>query len=721
MELDDFQTVKLKDGTTVKFPKNPTEADWKVLEELEGTSKEQSTLGKAGDWVSENTPDVVKNVGSALVKGVTALPSLAIEGAEALTPKSLKDTYRANAIKDLEDKINRKPSPEGTWFKQAQYDDNTKAKMRAQLEELRKGKPTVSMATALASELYQPKTTAEKYLDQGIQGAASGGRNYIVGALAGLGGEAGGQATRTEANPEGSAIARVVGALATGGGAALLNSLGGTKADLAKKIVDTLLPGDVEKSAKAMRTGVSEGLPLTLNNSLPDNEDLASMAKYLASHETGKEVKRTIKNQAGNVRGGTAERIAELPGEVNSNLITANDLKSKVTDAFAALKKERDDLVNPLYAQAMDLGGHTTDKIAKKIDTLLKLPGIDIEAAGKLKQLKGELLDSSVRPGTKRTLPADIKTAIDSLADNRALAGENPLAPKTTGALKLAKKELFEVLRQSADELGAPELSLANEAYKKFTKEKIIPFKESISGKVLGPQGFIEGSNAAEGVSKGLFKGENPDAIGSNILTLNKDLQKTHPTAVMDVFKTHLSNTMKDIPAEANPAEFIRNKLWNSAANRNATEKGLQVMEEAQQLPAGTLSKGFKRWLDLVDNVAQSEVKVVGKTASELAETGGANSASRGLGMLTIAPFAGPRDTISKLYLNSALKGIDQLFVEPEGLQMLVELSKKATTDKMAKGMIATMLNTGREARKVKEEYDATTQAKKDAAAAAQE
>lgn len=712
MAADDHQLVQLKDGTTVKFPKNPTEADWKVLEELEGTSKEQGLLSKAKDWLTEKTPDLLKLTGTSAVKGAATLPALAADVLNTDMPD--REKMRLQDLRGLQ------KSKLPAWM------GGFSEKDAAELARLESGGKIASteIPANFSKELskfgYKPKNTFEKYLDQGIQGAASGGRNYIVGALAGLGGEAGGQMSRTEADPDGSPIARIVGSLATGGGAALLNTMGGTKADLAKKLVETLLPDDVQKSVAAMRTGVKEGLPLTLNNSLPDNADLASMAKYLASHETGKNVKRTIGNQPANIRGGTAERIAELPGQAKSGLLTANDLKSEVTDAFRALKQERSALVDPLYAQAGDLGQVTTQNISKKIKELLKQPGLDIDAGMKLKMLDAELKASSVS-GKPRTHALDIKAAIDDLANNSALLGQNPLAPKTTGALKNAKKELFAELEQNASNLGQDSLKQANAVYSQFTKDKINPFKESISGKILGPQGAVEGKNATEGAAKSLFKSEDPLAMGSDILTLNKDLAKTAPSAVTNVFKTHLSKTMADIPAEANPATFLRNKLWGSAGNRNATEKGLQVMEESQNLPAGTLSTGFKRWLDLVDKVAKSDIKEVGKTTAELEATGQANALSRGLGFMTIAPLAGPRDSVNKLYLHSALRDIDKLFVEPEGLQMLVELSKKATTDKVARGMVATMLNTGREARKLKEDQDALEQAKRDAAAAAQQ
>lgn len=714
----DTQLVKLKDGTTIRFPKNPTAADWKVLEELEGTSKEQSFVGKAADWLSENTPDSVKNIGSAAVKGVTALPSLVLEATDAITPASVKDKFRASAISDKQAQLKKPNDPLAEWLFGEGYGAQQKEKIKASLQELQQGKARPSLSQIVGKGLYQPKTDPEKYIDQGIQGAVGGGRNYIIGALAGLGGEAGGQMTRTAADPDGSPIARIVGALLTGGGASLLNTMGGTKADLAKKLVETLAPGDVQKSAAVMKAGLKEGLPLTLNSSLPDNADLASMAKYLASHETGKNVKRTLSNQPANIRGGTAERIAELPGQVKSGLLTANDLKSEVTDAFRVLKQERSALVDPLYAQAGDLGRVTTENISKKIQELLKQPGLDIDAGTKLKMLDAELTASSLN-GKPRTHALDIKAAIDDLANNSALQGQNPLAPKTTGALKNAKKELFAELERNAINLGDDSLTRANAAYAQFTKDKINPFKESISGKILGPQGAIEGKNASEGPARALFKSEDPNALGSDILTLNKDLAKVAPNAVTDVFKTHLSKTMADIPADANPATFLRNKLWGSAGNRAATERGLQVMEESQNLPAGSLSVGFKRWLDLVDKVAKSEVKEIGKNAEELTTTGQSNLVSRVLGFGTIAPLAGPRDSINKLYLNSALRDIDKLFVEPEGLQMLVELSKKATTDKVARGLVATSLQVGREAGKAREDYEATIQAKKDAAAAA--
>lgn len=708
----DDQLVKLKDGTIVRFPKNPTEADWKMLEELEGTSKEQGMLSKAKDWLTEKTPDLLKLAGTSAVKGAATLPALAADALNTDMPD--REKMRLQDLRGLQK--SKLPS----WM--GGFSEKDAAEL-ARLESGGKIAPTeipANFSKELSKFGYKPKNTFEKYLDQGIQGAASSGRNYIVGALAGLGGEAGGQMSKTEADPDGSPIARIVGALATGGGAALLNTMGGTKADLAKKLVETLLPNDVQKSVATMRAGVKEGLPLTLNNSLPDNADLASMAKYLASHETGENVKRTIGNQPANIRGGTAERIAELPGQAKSGLLTANDLKSEVTDAFRALKQERSALVDPLYAQAGDLGQVTTQNISKKIKELLKQPGLDIDAGMKLKMLDAELKASSVS-GKPRTHALDIKAAIDDLANNSALLGQNPLAPKTTGALKNAKKELFAELEQNASNLGQDSLKQANAVYSQFTKDKINPFKESISGKILGPQGAVEGKNATEGAAKSLFKSEDPLAMGSDILTLNKDLAKTAPSAVTDVFKTHLSKTMADIPADANPATFLRNKLWGSAGNRNATEKGLQVMEESQNLPAGTLSTGFKRWLDLVDKVAKSDIKEVGKTAAELEVTGQANALSRGLGFMTIAPLAGPRDSVNKLYLHSALRDIDKLFVEPEGLQMLVELSKKATTDKVARGMVATMLNAGREARKLKEDQDALEQAKRDAAAAAQQ
>ena len=123
-------------------------------------------------------------------------------------------------------------------------------------------------------------------------------------------------------------------------------------------------------------------------------------------------------------------------------------------------------------------------------------------------------------------------------------------------------------------------------------------------------------------------------------------------------------------------------------------------MEKSQGLLAGTLVKGFQRWMGLIENVVKSNAKASGITAEELAQTGGANAVSRGLGVFTIAPFAGPREAVSKLYLNTALRDIDKLFTDPNGLKLLVELSKKSTSNKVAEGLTATFLQTAREGKK---------------------
>ncbi len=710
--------VQMRDGTIVDIP---DDASPEILQRLAKANasmeppkkEEKGLLGRAAEYWGEVLPDKAKLVGSSAVKGVLGLPALA---ADLLTPSTSPDMRKMQA----EALANRNSSEiPGMGLTSAETKKMLELKMGSKGQEAPLN--DVQFGKTLQDSMYKPKTVGEKYIDQAIQGAAgavtspgSVARNAVIGALAGTGGEAAGQVTikdRNDPNDQGNPIARVIASVLTGGSASALSSFAGTKADLAKKLMQNLSKEDLESGAATMLKGKAEGLPLTLNQALPENTDLEAMAKYLASHETGQTVKKTLQNQPANIAGGTRERVQNLPGEAKSGLVEANDLKKQVTDAYNALRKERSDLVNPLYNSAGDLGPVANKALKDEVTAMLKDPNMDTTTAQKLKELRAELGKSSVN-GKPRTTALAIRNAIDDALSGVNLEGVAPLSPRTVGEIKKAKGTLYEALSDTAEQLGKPQLSQANAAYKQFTEEKITPFKESISGKILGPQGAIEGKNAAEAPVKSLFAGEDPYATGSNIKTLAKDLENTAPMAVPDAFKSHLSSAVAGIKDSGNPATQLMDKLWGSEAAKTATMRGLGVMEKSAEVPTGTYSKGFKRWMGLIENVAKADVKAGGLSAAEIAQTGSSNAISKGLGVFTIAPFAGPKDTVSKLYLKSALLDIDKLFTNPEGLQLLKELSKKSTSDKVAQGLITTFLQSGREARRLQQAGEAEQEEK---------
>lgn len=695
--------IKMRDGTILNVPDDaPPEMLQRIAKANAAMEAPEppSRMEKAGEWLEENTPDKVKLLGSSALKGVLGLPALA---ADILTakPPGLKEAQ----LEALQNRANSQIPGMGLSEGEAKKLEVLKSGGDVERPPLENTK----FSQAVQGSMYQPKTVGERYMDQAAQGASGGllfpgsiARNALVGAASGLGGEAAGQFTikdRNDPNDTGNPWARLVGALLTGGSATALSSFAGTKADLAKKLVENLTPKDVRTGTLNMLKGKAEGLPITASQALPDQEDLAAMAKYLAGHEAGKEIKTVLRNQPENILGGTRERIELLPGQAKSSLVEANDLQKQATDAFKALKQERSALVNPLYEATGDLGLVNNQSLRDSIKTMLKDPNLDIETGRRLQQLRAELATSSTT-GKPRTTALSIKNAIDDILNTKTAQGVAPLNSKTVGSIKKMKADLYDELAENARNLGQPELEQANAVFGQFTRDKIVPFQESISGKIMGRQGALEGRNAAEGPVNSLFKGEDPYAMGSNIKTLAKDLESTSPMAVPDAFKSHLSSALSNVKDKGSPATQIVDNLWGSEAAKTATNRGLQVMEKSQGLPSGTLVKGFQRWMGLIENVAKSNAKASGITAEELAQTGGANAVSRGLGVFTIAPFAGPREAVSKLYLNTALRDIDKLFTDPNGLKLLVELSKKSTSNKVAEGLTATFLQTAREGKK---------------------
>lgn len=582
-----------------------------------------------------------------------------------------------------------------------------------------KPEPTNFLKQKVGEAGYQPKTVPEKYESSMVSGAVgaimspgSVVRNAIVGMISGGSGELAGQATKTPQNPEGSPIARIAASLLGGGVAAGAASLGGTKNDLAQAIMKNVTPQQARDATARMQQGKAAGLDYVASQALPDTPEVREIVNLLANHAAGKDVQQVLKNQAQNAAGGTRERVAALPGTVKSTQLVANDVQDAATDAITNATKARTDAVKGHYQAAGDVGEAGNKAVLSQIDAFLNQNGLS--GAGKeiAKDLKKALQTEGpdvIIPGSPLILPGrtapipdtktnnvtnalDLKSALDdALAKSKKMGTDaNPTTPKTRGELKYLARQVY-------GELGdlSPEIAAGNAKYSQITQDVVNPLRKSITGTLAGPRGALEDKNSAKGASQSLFNGENPNAVGSAIGTAAQDTRAANPMAIPDAFKTHLSDAVENLPAKGNLAKILTEKLYDSPAQKTATERGLASMEQAQGLPSGALSIGFKRWLSLVEGVSNAPSKVGGITQSELSEIGGSNALSRGLGFMTISPFAGPKAATNKLYLNSALSQVDKLLATPEGINTLMELSKKSTSDKMAKSLMAAGVATG--------------------------
>lgn len=274
------------------------------------------------DTIVDNTPDMVKNWGTAAYKGVA---SLATGAADAFTGQH--DVYDLAAA------------------------GGDKTKMAPVV-------PQGAVSAALEKTGYQPKNKSEKVQNAIVRGVtggmvAPGGivKNAVVGGASALGGEA------AEEIVPNSPTAKVVGALIGGLAGHGANTVAGIPFKNAKTLAADALKGLTPEELAAARQKMVEAgqgpTPINLNvaQAVDKPSNLDALVDALANSKNGEQTAATLRQQPGQVAAAAQANVKALPGEVSNLPDVANQVQNKAAEVLTDLRNKRTKAAGPYYEQ----------------------------------------------------------------------------------------------------------------------------------------------------------------------------------------------------------------------------------------------------------------------------------------------------------------------------------------------------------------------------------
>ena len=315
-----------------------------------------------------------------------------------------------------------------------------------------------------------------------------------------------------------------------------------------------------------------------------------------------------------------------------------------------------------------------------------------------LKQLAARLYDPQGNPIT------DGQTLNEILKD--AAGKAKPVSIGSRGLDAAASKFLQRQIGETRDAFGEAfePFKKANAAFKGYTESVVEPLKKSVVGDIAGRAGAQPDKQAVVGhLTKVFEQGTVPGSARSEILTLQKQLQRTDPEAYTDAAKTWLSGKITQAAAPVDnrfPEDFAK-KLVQSFGSETATvtekSKGLQDVLVGMARASGQPDETFLGLPKLMQYIAAASRRPSGFSGASAADfdriagSTTANTLARGS---VFNPFRPALVMADNLLRGDAYQFIDKLITTPEGVEVLRTLAKSQPHSRKAQAALATFAAT---------------------------
>lgn len=319
--------VQMPDGTIVEMP---DKVDPALAARLQAFRSQGAVKKDEPSWY-DPIVDTAKNVGSGLVRGVMALPSMLEEA--------------TSSAMDANPEIQAK-----------------RARLRAEGHNPLSGEDKKRMNQEFDSKLYKPKTRGQQYVQsaaQGVGGALTMGPatvpTAIAGATSGLGSEAAAQAFG-----EGP-IQRVVGGLAGGLVGGLGTARWDNKARMAREVLNGVDESELAVAKQNMQLMQDQGVAGNLSQAMPRPSNIDTLVDTLANNRYGTRTQKQLRAQPSQVQMGLELEMAGLPGSVRTPQTVANNAQDVSTAVIDTAKQAR----GQAWKQAYDSGVGDLDAAAR--------------------------------------------------------------------------------------------------------------------------------------------------------------------------------------------------------------------------------------------------------------------------------------------------------------------------------------------------------------------
>jgi len=244
----------------------------------------------------------------------------------------------------------------------------------------------------------------------------------------------------------------------------------------------------------------------------------------------------------------------------------------------------------------------------------------------------------------------------------------------------------------------------ANSAFRGYTEAVVEPLKKSVIGDIAGRAGAQPDRQAVVGhLTKVFEQGTTPGGARSEILTLQKNLQRTDPEAYTDAAKSWLAEKITKAAAPTDnrfPEDFSR-KLIQAFGSETATvtekSKGLQDVLVGMARAQGQPDDAFLGLPKLMQYIASSARRPKGFQGASsvdfdrIAGSPTANALARGS---VFNPFRPALIAMDNLLRGDAYQFVDKLITSPEGVEVLRTLAKSSPHDKKTQAALATFAAT---------------------------
>lgn len=693
------------------------------LRELEAKeASEPSVMDAVGkqkgvlDTVSDYVPDSIKNIGSAVVKGVTTLPALLADANKGANSPEDAGKRAQNELK------RREADP--SWLDSIV--GPSKGQLEAKVAEATKrsqqeaANPSIGAFQTVQNFGYMPKTQAERYIDQGVQGAVGAitgpggwaGRipAAITGFTGGVTGEAAGQLPGIKGTSS-EPYARVAGALVGGMGAGSLMSLKKNSKDIAQEAFADWSPEDFAKARKMMEKAEIGGVNLNVGQAAGRDSNVDRVIDALVAHRQGAPLAQQLREQPGQVGNLMKNMQAGLPGSVQEPAVIANTSQQVATNALDAARKYRTNAVRPLYEQAGEFPTPVLQQISTQLEGLIPrlstnlgdltadLKGIFDKAVQATKGTPTGVLDAAgnpiLKPGAAVTMK-EVNDAMRSLTNGLKNVNVNAKAVdrEAVGGLQ----RLVSDIRETMGDIS-PSFKAGNELYAQLSKEIVDPLKKSVVGRVAGRTGATADTEAVNKLLPILAKGRNPDSQSSDIIKFARETADT-PEVFQDAVKTHISNAVSNAEHAisgqegANIALALKNQLFANPNQQQGLIDALQGIALQTKRDPATIVNGFMNGLKLIE-AASKRPASIGMSAADVKEMAGRSGIASGVQLLSLNAGNQAGKGFRGWVTGKTYKELAEALTTKEGLDKLQQLSKQPVMSRKAQVILNSLVTAG--------------------------
>lgn len=596
----------------------------------------------------------------------------------------------------------------------------------------------------------EPKTTAEKYIAAGAQGAGgalTGGsvvaapvRTIGGGIVAGLSGEAGAQAVgeQSSAAPFMRILASLLGGGIFGAGAHMVQRTRPQSANLAKEAVEGITQKHFTEAQSLMQNARAKGVDMTLDQALVavgvPASNLTTIKNALAKSRSGNEVQATLNRQSGQLENLADTEVAKIPGP---NTWTTGDSANAVQDTATKLlenaKRARTQAVRDDYAKAGALPPEARGILLNVIDKVSNKPGstdaLKAVAADLKKKLAGQDAEAAIEAAKKAVLEAapgkgraQATVALQKALREAESAVEKPLHaldvdvaisdamgaykgtptylanPQATGQVKGLGKALnaeFKAL--------SPEVRAAEAKFERLSNEIVNPLKKSVIGRLATPRGALADREAGTAALQRIFdKGSDSQTSLNEITELGVKLGRVDKEAFPAAFKTYLRDklgaviesspgkTVADSSTGGENASRVYNALFRSRAQLNGLGNATEVVARSYGKDPKAARAGLENLAQIIKGLTNRPDRVGGISDEEIRILSGSSATANAVRLYGFLPLEKAARGMESRDIERTFKEFDRILTTPEGADLLQKLAKVPVMSSKAITLLST-------------------------------